>query len=95
MRSQYLFIFSILLLSVYILTLLSVKNSYQTYEINLEKYIAYDFYLKIKTNNNLSEIQYLNQTFYDYCTKLQWICFYNTTHVVLISPTKIYVFRII
>jgi len=90
MKAQFLFIFSILLLSIYISIIFSFKNDYKIYEINLEKYVAYDFYLKIKLLNDT----FLNSTFYDYCKKLLWDCLYNETHIIVKSPTKIYVLNI-
>lgn len=86
MRSQFLLLFSIIILILSMIFINQIKNIKIYYPTNLAKYYAEDFLIKISINSTLA-----NQTYYNFCESIGWICYYNGTNIIFITQTKEYI----
>jgi len=93
MRSQ----FILILTSFFLLAIYGIYKSFNTeyfvYDTNIEKYIAYSFWLEINTTSNSTVISKINSSYYQYCKSIGIFCTFNGTHILLKSPAKLYVLR--
>ena len=93
MRSQFVIILTIFILFVWYNIYKAIDFDYLVYEANVEKYIAYTFWYEINTTNNATVTAYINNSYYAYCKETGLKCIFNGTHIIVESPTKLYILR--
>ncbi|HIP90479.1 MAG TPA: hypothetical protein EYH22_02915 [Candidatus Nanopusillus sp.] len=94
MRSQFVILLTVFILFSWYNVYKALNIEYFVYESNIEKYIAYSFWHEIYTTDNITLRILINDTYYAYCKEIGLKCIFNGTHVIVRSPTKLYVLRI-
>ena len=94
MRSQFIILLTIFLIFSWYNIYKALDTEYFVYEANIEKYIAYSFWHEISTIDNITLKTSINNTYYTYCKEIGLKCVFNGTHVIVESPTKLYVLRV-
>jgi len=86
MKGQFAFLFTAFILLAVLVFSVHVNLPYRYYEINMAKYIAYNFYLDVLKNATLA-----NKTYYNYCKSIGIYCIYNGTAVIVKTLSKVYI----
>lgn len=88
MKNQYLAIFSISILTISLLTINYISTLKFYYPVNIPKYLAEDFRMKLLIDENLTNI-----TYYNFCLEMNFTCYSNSTHIIFITDTKKYIIK--
>lgn len=91
MRTQFIILYTAILLFLTIIFLNSITNNSKFYyPVNNYKYIAENFYFDV-LNYGCNNV---NISFYNYCQNLSITCYCNTTDVVVYGKNFEYIFNI-
>lgn len=83
MKSQYILVFLVLILAIFIYYVNNLQN-YYFYISDIDKYIAEDFKIKLLLNNKTL----VNLTYNKLCLEYKRYCYYNGSHVIVINGDK-------
>ncbi len=89
MRSQFILIFTLLLLLGLLYFVYNVE-AIPSYKYNLDKYFIEDFKVKLLLYNKTI----VNSTYYELCKEYGVICYYNGTHIIYKKGYKTIVVKV-